>query len=158
MTVTDLIDAANVARRSARMDRSQRRRADDAERQLEALFGCSERLGVYGSLAPGKENHHIVEPLGGVWSQGVVEGDLTRHGWGAAMGYFALHLRSGGPAVPVHVLASPALPAAWSRIDAFEGAEYRRVLAAVWSAAGDSERVLLAVANLYESTGVEGGG
>jgi gamma-glutamylcyclotransferase (GGCT)/AIG2-like uncharacterized protein YtfP len=150
---TELIDAANVGRRNAPLDPDMRRRAADAERTLEALFGCSEWLAVYGSLAPGRENHHLVEPLGGLWSEGVVEGDLTRYGWGAAMGYSALHLRPGGPAVAVHVLTSAALPAAWPELDAFEGAEYRRVLVPVWSNGDAGRRTLVAVANLYEGAG-----
>jgi gamma-glutamylcyclotransferase (GGCT)/AIG2-like uncharacterized protein YtfP len=150
--VAALVDAANAGRRGARGDAATLPQARDAERRLETLFGCSERLAVYGSLAPGRENHHIVAPLGGSWSEGVVEGEMTRYGWGAAMGYSALHLRPGGPAVAVHVLTSVALPAAWPELDAFEGAEYRRVLVPVWSN-GDGGRTLVTVANLYEGSG-----
>ena len=149
--VTALVAATNAARRSAHLDSDALRQAREAERRLEVLFGCSERLAVYGSLAPGRENHHIVQPFGGDWSEGVVEGDLTRYGWGAAMGYPALHLRPGGPAVRVHVLASPALRFAWPELDAFEGAEYRRVLVPVWTAEPPAARTLLTVANLYEA-------
>ena len=151
--MTELVDAANAARRSSRLETEAIRRAVDAERELETRFACSERLAVYGSLAPGRVNHYVIERLGGTWSDGVVEGDLTHYGWGAAMGYPALHLRAGSPAVPVHVLTSPALPDAWPEIDAFEGEEYRRVLVPVWSSAGAGERTLLTVANLYEGSG-----
>lgn len=139
----DLIDVVNAARRRGQ-------HAADAEAQLESLFEVGSRLAVYGSLAPGRENHHVVAPLGGTWASGVVEGDLTRQGWGAHLGYPALRLRGGGPAVPVQVLTSEALRGAWAKVDAFEGAEYRRVLVPVWTSAGD-ERALLTVANLYEA-------
>ena len=145
---TALVDAANAARRLTGISDVQP--AADAEARLERLFRCAERLAVYGSLAPGRSNHHMVAPLGGTWTDGVVEGDLAQFGWGAAIGYPALRLRPGGPPVPVHVLTSPALPGRWAELDAFEGAEYRRVLVPVWSADPKS-RVLLTVANLYEA-------
>jgi gamma-glutamylcyclotransferase (GGCT)/AIG2-like uncharacterized protein YtfP len=140
----ELIDAANAARRRSGT-------AADVETQLDSLFGTGERLAVYGSLAPRQQNHHIVEPLGGTWTVGVVEGDLLKYGWGAAIGFPALYPRPGGAAVGVHVLTSVALRGTWADLDAFEGAEYRRVLVAVWGAAVTSERVLLTVANLYEA-------
>jgi len=124
--------------------------AADTEAQLEAAFGIGGRLAVYGSLAPGRENHCVVAPLGGTWVAGVVEGDLTMAGWGAALGYPALRLRAGGPMVPVQVLTSEALRGAWTKLDAFEGTEYRRVLAVIWTPAAD-EHAVLTVANLYEA-------
>jgi|SRR5918999_3707537 gamma-glutamylcyclotransferase (GGCT)/AIG2-like uncharacterized protein YtfP len=145
----DLIDAANAARRAALSAHV----ASDAEAQLDSLFGTGARLAVYGSLAPGQQNHHIVAPLGGTWTEGVVEGDLVTYGWGAAIGFPALYPRSGGPAVAVHVLTSRALRRVWTDLDGFEGAEYRRVLVPVWSATAASGRVLLTVANLYEAAG-----
>jgi gamma-glutamylcyclotransferase (GGCT)/AIG2-like uncharacterized protein YtfP len=142
--VRDLIEAANAARRRSSAD-------VDVEDQLDSLFGTRKRLAVYGSLAPGRQNHHIVEPLGGTWSEGVVEGDLVTYGWGAALGFRALYPRAGGPAVRVHVLASKKLEQTWADLDAFEGAEYRRVLVPVWSASAAIEDSLLTVANLYEA-------
>ena len=144
---TELLDLANAARR--------RGEPSAAESRLEELFGTGCRLAVYGSLAPGRENHHVVAPLGGTWVTGVVEGDLTRRGWGAALGYLALRPRRGGPAVPAALLTSDVLPRAWAELDAFEGAEYRRVLVPVWSTAAD-DRALLAVANLYEAVEAAG--
>jgi gamma-glutamylcyclotransferase (GGCT)/AIG2-like uncharacterized protein YtfP len=146
-----LVDAANAARCRMYASGEEPIREVDAEVRLESLFGTSQRLAVYGSLAPGRQNHHIVEPLAGTWSAGIVEGDLTHVGWGAAIGFPALRLHPGGPAVPVSVLTSGALPGAWADLDAFEGKEYRRVLVPVWSAASPSVRFLLTVANLYEA-------
>jgi gamma-glutamylcyclotransferase (GGCT)/AIG2-like uncharacterized protein YtfP len=146
----ELIDAANAARQRTRTPGAERTREIDPEARLESLFGASQRLAVYGSLAPGRQNHHMLERLGGTWTEGIVEGDLAYFGWGAAIGFPALRLRLGGAATAVHVLTSAALPSAWADLDAFEGAEYRRVLAPVWSAESRG-RVLLTVANLYEA-------
>jgi gamma-glutamylcyclotransferase (GGCT)/AIG2-like uncharacterized protein YtfP len=137
----ELLDLANAARRRGSS-------FADAEVQLETMFGTGGRLAVYGSLAPGRENHRIVAPLGGTWMNGVVEGDLATDGWGMALGYPALSLRHGGPAVPVQVLTSEALRGAWMKLDAFEGAEYRRLLALVRMPAAD-ERAVVTVANIY---------
>jgi gamma-glutamylcyclotransferase (GGCT)/AIG2-like uncharacterized protein YtfP len=121
--------------------------ADD-EAWLETLFQPFERLAVYGSLAPGQPNHHLLVPLGGEWIEGYVEGELHAMGWGAAQGSPALRWRSGGAKVHVHVLISSALPETWAQLDAFEGADYRRSLVPVYSA--ENSGVLLTVANLYE--------
>jgi len=143
--LTRLLDQANAARRQGRIDA-------EAEARLEALHAAGTRLAVYGSLGPGRPNHHVVAPLGGTWTAGVVEGDLTTHGWGAALGFPALRLRPGGPEVAVQLLTSGALRAFWSVLDAFEGAEYRRILLPVW-APGAAGTALLGVANLFEAAG-----
>ena len=70
---------------------------------------------------------------------------------GAALGYPALRLSTGGPAVRVQVLTTASLRAAWPDLDAFEGAEYRRVLVPVWTSP-PGERALITVANLYEAS------
>jgi gamma-glutamylcyclotransferase (GGCT)/AIG2-like uncharacterized protein YtfP len=147
---TRLISAANALR--WRGDASSIAHAPDAaeaERQLDARFGTGQTLAVYGSLAPGRSNHHVVAPLGGQWAEGVVEGDLHPVGWGATLGFPAFRPREGGPAVPVHVLTSAALPAAWNDLDLFEGAEYRRILVPVLKASAAGAPELYTVANLY---------
>ena len=139
--VIELIEAANGARRRGLV-------AADPEAQLDSLFGTSRRLAIYGSLAPGRQNHHIVAPLGGTWTDGLVQGELVTYGWGAAIGYPALYPRRGGPAIPVHVLESSQLCDAWPELDSFEGTEYCRVLVPIW--AGGGKLSLVTVANLYE--------
>jgi gamma-glutamylcyclotransferase (GGCT)/AIG2-like uncharacterized protein YtfP len=141
-----LVATANAARGWERTDDAG---AAEAERQLDVLFRTAQTLAVYGTLAPGQPNHHIVAPLGGVWTDGVVEGDLYPVGWGAALGYPAFRPRAGGPAVAVHVLTAPALAAAWPELDRFEGPGYRRILVPVFSPGPGGERRLYTVANLY---------
>ena len=119
--------------------------ATEAETIASQLFGANERLAVYGSLIPGKENHHIVEPISGVWSTGYVQGDFYDRGWGAGIGYPAVSWRAGGPSVPVYILTASGLSEHWSRLDDFEGSDYRRILVPVFSDTGT-----LIVCNLYE--------
>ena len=70
-----------------------------AERQLDDLFRTSHTLAVYGTLAPGQPNHHLVEPFGGEWTDGLIEGDLLPEGWAADLGYPGFRPRVGGSAV-----------------------------------------------------------
>ena len=105
------------------------------------------RLAVYGSLAPGRENHHLLAKYPGSWSRGRVRGELINAGWGAAGGYLGLIPRDDGPWVAVQVFESPALTDAWPELDEFEGSEYRRVLVPVHSE--DPDAPLLYSAYLY---------
>jgi gamma-glutamylcyclotransferase (GGCT)/AIG2-like uncharacterized protein YtfP len=50
----------------------------------------TEHLFVYGTLAPGRPNEHVLEPLDGTWRRATVRGDLLDVGWGAEHGYPAL--------------------------------------------------------------------
>lgn len=88
--------------------------------------GAEERLAVYGTLAPGRANHHVLAALGGLWRAGHVRGRLLQAGWGAAQGAPGLRPDDAAEEIPVHLLESGALPAYWARLDAFEGAEYTR--------------------------------
>ena len=85
------------------------------------------RLAVYGSLAPGRPNHHHLADISGTWRHGWVEGVLYDRGWGAVQGYPGIRLEGGGPRVEVHVLESAELARHWDRLDDFEGEEYCRV-------------------------------
>jgi gamma-glutamylcyclotransferase (GGCT)/AIG2-like uncharacterized protein YtfP len=90
-------------------------------------YAAEQRLATYGTLAPGRPNHHQVSALGGRWLRGHVRGTLVDAGWGADYGFPGLVLDSTGEDVIVDVLESADLPAHWSRLDEFEGAAYRRV-------------------------------
>jgi len=117
-----------------------------ADRLVETILGRpEERLAAYGSLRPGRENHHLLASLVGEWRDGTVRGRLDERGWGATMGYPGLVCDRGGEEVAVRVFFSAALPAQWGRLDAFEGPSYRRILVPVES--GDA----VEVCNLYEA-------
>lgn len=106
-------------------------------RMSEGERSTDTRFAIYGSLAPGRVNHVQLAALKGRWRKGVVKGRLVDTGWGAAMGYPGLVLDPQGSAVDVHLLESPELPEHWDRLDAFEGSDYRRVVARVSTADGD---------------------
>jgi len=91
------------------------------------MSGIDTRLAVYGTLAPGKPNHHQLDGLGGDWGDGIVRGRLINKGWAAEGGYPALILDPVAQDIDVQVFSSRDLPAHWARLDAFEGEDYRRV-------------------------------
>ncbi len=148
--LTSLIDAVNKAR--AAVNFAELKNSLEEE-QLNELFNCNETLAVYGTLAPGRENYHIVEHLGGEWTDGLIEGDLQQTGWGVTLGYPAFRPRTGGTIVQIKVLRSSALPQGWQSVDEFEGPDYQRVLVPVFGVTAESaateKRHLYTVANLY---------
>jgi gamma-glutamylcyclotransferase (GGCT)/AIG2-like uncharacterized protein YtfP len=115
----------------------------DPESGSDAAF---QRLATYGSLAPGRPNHHQLAGLDGRWSEGKVYGTLVNAGWGAGLGYPALIIDPDGSAINVQVFESVDLPAHWSRLDDFEGPGYRRVVTTVHSPAGDVDAYIYALA------------
>lgn len=89
------------------------------------------RLATYGTLSPGQRNHHMLTGMAGDWRQGAVRGWLSAAGWGAPVGFPGLVLDPDGPLVQVHVFESLDLPNHWTRLDDFEGDDYRRVVTQV---------------------------
>ncbi len=115
------------------------------EEIVETLFNASNHFAVYGSLAPGKTNHHMIENVPGKWLEGCVKGELYESGWGAGVGFPGIIWSPQGPKVPVKLFVSEHLPEHWERLDRFEGEEYRRSLIPVYDV---SESIT--VANIYE--------
>jgi gamma-glutamylcyclotransferase (GGCT)/AIG2-like uncharacterized protein YtfP len=107
-----------------------------AEAKADALFDAGRHLMIYGSLAPGEINHGQLAGLVGTWTRGWLNGDRVTIGWGAAKGYLALYWRHDGPRVPGWLFRSADLPERWPRLDAFEGPDYRRLLAPLWTDGG----------------------
>ncbi len=147
--VRRLVEEANVPR--WRGDASDARRA---ERQLDDLFRTPHALATYETLAPGRPNHYVLAPLGGEWTEVLIEGDLIPLGWGTALGYPGFRPRAGREAVAVWMLRASRLAGAWSEPDRFEGEGYRRILVPVFakemgSAQEAGGRRLHTVANLY---------
>jgi len=95
------------------------------------------RLAVYGTLAPGRVNHHQISMLAGSWQRGTVKGNRFASGWGAALGFSGLILDPLGPSVDVDLFESMDLPDHWARLDEFEGSGYRRVVATVKTQQGE---------------------
>lgn len=90
-----------------------------------------ERLFVYGSLAPGRPNEHILAAVPGSWAPASVSGRLREEGWGAALGFPGLDLDEQGETIEGFVFSSEQLADHWTRLDEFEGDGYRRILADV---------------------------
>lgn len=88
-------------------------------------------LFVYGTLAPGRPNEHILKKVGGTWKKGSVTGILHEEGWGAAMGYPAITLSENGKEVEGLLFTSDNLSAHWDKLDEFEGSAYERVIVKV---------------------------
>jgi gamma-glutamylcyclotransferase (GGCT)/AIG2-like uncharacterized protein YtfP len=91
----------------------------------------AERLFVYGTLAPGRPNAHVLASVPGAWEAATVRGTLRAEGWGAAAGYPGIVLDERGDVVDGLLFSSDSLAEHWARLDAFEGDGYHRVLTTV---------------------------
>ncbi len=109
----------------------------DAESMLAEQVDC--RLFVYGTLAPGRSNAHILAGLSGAWEPATARGRMCPEGWGATNGYPALILDAGpdGEDVAGFLFCSSDLPSFWPELDEFEGGDYLRTIAPIRTASGD---------------------
>jgi gamma-glutamylcyclotransferase (GGCT)/AIG2-like uncharacterized protein YtfP len=87
----------------------------------------SNRLFVYGTLAPGQSNAHVLADLSGTWQPAHVRGTVHNVTWGPAAGYLGLVLGANDGVVRGQIFTSDDLPAHWERLDVFEGEGYARV-------------------------------
>lgn len=87
-----------------------------------------EHLFIYGTLAPGQPNHHVMAGIDGSWRPATVRGVLYEEGWGADQGCPGMVPSPDGNAIDGYVLSSESLVEHWGRLDAFEGDGYQRVL------------------------------
>lgn len=110
-------------------------------------FDARHRLAVYGTLAPGRPNEHVMAGIDGTWTPATVRGTRIDVGWGAAMGYPGITLDDGGD-VDCLLFESADLPAHWEMLDEFEGEGYRRVVTEVFI---DGEA---RAAHIYELSGL----
>jgi len=108
--------------------------------------GAESRLASYGSLAPGRVNHHELAELKGRWRKGTVRGRLIAAGWGSALGYPALVLDPQAPPVEVFLFESSDLPEHWQRLDEFEGESYLRVVTQVQTPEGEVDACIYVLA------------
>lgn len=98
-----------------------------------------QHLFVYGTLIPGGPNEHVMTAIGGTWQKAAVRGYLKQEGWGAEMGYPGIILDEAGDEIEGYLFSSENLEAHWGTLDAFEGAEYERVLITVTTAEAEIE-------------------
>ncbi len=145
-TVPGMLEAERALRTAA--DGAPRRSTDlvsSLEYALDMLLGSpSRKLAIYGSLAPGEANHHVIADITGTWRDGFVRGHVAHVGWGADYGFPALTWDPAGPKVNAKLFVAELLPGHWQRLDRFEGDGYRRILVPVEDAGG-----VIAVANVY---------
>ena len=90
-----------------------------------------QRLFVYGTLAPGRPNAHVLGKIEGFWEAATVTGTLHQEGWGATMGYPGIVLDKIGKEIQGFLFSSEKLSDHWAELDAFEGKSYERVLTVV---------------------------
>jgi len=115
------------------------------EHRFATDFAADHHLAVYGSLAPGRQNHHELSHLVGEWHSGYfVTGELIQTGWATDLGYPALRWSPTGELIEVQLFVSAELPQHWARLDEFEGPEYVRILVPL-----HRDGIVAAVANLY---------
>ncbi len=86
------------------------------------------RLFIYGTLAPGKPNEHILKDIVGTWEEAKIKGSLKEDGWGSAMGYNGLVLDGSDNEVKGLIFSSNYLDDAFAMLDEFEGEDYCRVV------------------------------
>jgi len=103
----------------------------EVEKNFISTYKPEKSLIIYGTLAPNKPNHSVIEHIKGKWQKAVVRGKLERKGWGAELGYYGF--KHGGikeqEKIEAFVLFSDDLVANWKYLDDFEGDGYRRILA-----------------------------
>jgi gamma-glutamylcyclotransferase (GGCT)/AIG2-like uncharacterized protein YtfP len=105
----------------------------------------SHSLFVYGTLAPGRPNEHVLAEVPGRWEPAQVRGTLLEQGWGAALGFPVIALSPGGDVVEGFLLTSDVLDEHWLRLDEFEGEGYERVLTEVEVAGGRTANAFIYV-------------
>ena len=96
----------------------------------------TDRLFVYGTLAPGRPNAHVLEGVPGDWEPATVKGVLLEQGWGAVVGFPGIVLDQNGEEVHGFIFSSDELSSHWARLDEFEGDGYERVITSVELADG----------------------
>lgn len=86
-----------------------------------------DKLFVYGALAPGRPNAHILANVPGAWQKAIVRGHPLQGGWGAQQGFPGILVDHTADPVEGYVFTSNALAAEWERLDRFEDTRYQRV-------------------------------
>jgi len=99
----------------------------------------SQKLVVYGTLAPGERYHYLLQDIAGTWLRCKVVGRITKK---RGLKYFKWI--PDGEKIDAYLFISESLPKKWAELDEFEGSEYRRIFVPVEV---DKQWI---VANIYE--------
>ena len=91
----------------------------------------SEALFVYGTLCPGRENEGILKEIGGTFEEASIKGKYFPEGWIDDFPYPGVDLDQGSEVIDGYLFRSPDLYKFWGRLDAFEGPNYKRIVAEV---------------------------
>lgn len=86
-----------------------------------------QRLFIYGTLAPSRANHKIMEGISGTWEMATLKGILLQEGWGVEMGCPGIVPSEDGEEVEGFIFSSESLEDHWAMLDEFEGEGYERV-------------------------------
>lgn len=96
-------------------------------------FSATERLFVYGSLAPGESNERFLKRIQGTWQEANIFGTLINPEWRISGGYPGLKLDNPTNLVEGKVFTSSHLRDLWAELDEFEDTEqYTRVLVSIF--------------------------
>ncbi len=109
---------------------------------LDLVFdSASERLAIYGTLAPNEPNEVILKDMKGEWIDGKVRGNLSQVG-----GLPIFEWNTSADEITVKVFCSDDLPSHLARIDSFEGNDYERILVPI-----TLEDNTFTIANIYNA-------
>lgn len=90
-------------------------------------IGKESVLIIYGSLAPGEKNHHIISHIPGEWHRATIKGKIKDNGWSDNRSAYPEfnRVKDESEAETIHVQAfiSKELHQYWTDIDEFEGTE-----------------------------------
>lgn len=96
-----------------------------------------DRLFVYGTLAPGRSNHGMMQAIPGAWEPATLKGYRLDEGWAARTGYPGIAPSGPDHEVSGYVFSSEHLCEHWARLDDFEGDSYRRIRVTITTRSGD---------------------
>jgi gamma-glutamylcyclotransferase (GGCT)/AIG2-like uncharacterized protein YtfP len=105
----------------------------------------SQKLAVYGTLAPGERNHRIIKNIPGRWRDCKLHGVINWIG-----GLPALSWDPSASEVNAKLFESEELTNHWERLDRFEGPGYKRWIVPVETDSG------IVIANVYVASGLMG--
>jgi len=122
--------------------------------QATELMDRPNALFVYGSLAPGRLNAHVLASLSGAWTEAQISGSLHDAGWGAAHGCPGARLLDNDidkmaadsyptGAVKGVLFESTDLADYWQTLDDFEGTEYQAEITTAHLVTGEYRRCVV---------------